>query len=134
MAPMAAQLTLMMVRERPMEGMVEQLPGVMALAPLIAPMAARRVGVMVPDRPKVRVEVQRVGIVVPAALQPQLAENPEVGAGKRFMFYGMRENLIDFSSFLVLTHSNLIRYSYAIKKFITIIRHWYGFFAACWLC
>ena len=67
---------------------VAQLPGVMALAPLIAPMAARRVGVMVPVLPKVRVVVQRVGIVVLAALLHQLADKPEVGVDKRFVSKG----------------------------------------------
>ena len=68
-----------------MEGMVEQLPGVMALAPLIALMAVQRVGVMVPDRPKVRVAARLAGIVALAALQPQLAEHPEAGVDKRFI-------------------------------------------------
>jgi hypothetical protein len=82
---MAAKLIPMMARGRLMAHTVEQLPGVMVAAPLIALMAVQLVGVMVLDRPKVRVAVQRVGIVVLAALQHQQADDQEVGAGKRFM-------------------------------------------------
>ena len=99
MEPMAVQLTHMMVQEKPMVRMVAQLPGVGIMAGLMAPMAARPVGAMVPVPPKVHVAVQRVGIVVQGARQHQLAENPEVGAGK--IFQGMRENLVDFSSLKV---------------------------------
>jgi hypothetical protein len=56
----------------------------MAVAPLIVPMAARLHGVMVPVPPKVRVAVQRVGVMV---TEPQLqqAENQPVGIDKYFM-------------------------------------------------
>ena len=67
-----------------MERTVEQLLGVTVAAPLIVPMVVQLPGVMVPDLPKVRVVVQLVGIVVLAALLHQLADKPEVGAGKRF--------------------------------------------------
>jgi hypothetical protein len=75
----------MMARERLMARMVEQRPGVMVAAPLIALMAAQLPGVMVPAPLKVRVVALRAGIVALVVLQPQLAEHPEAGAGKRFI-------------------------------------------------
>jgi hypothetical protein len=83
MEPMAAKLTLMMGRGRRMERTVEQLRGVMVVAPRIAPMVGLLPGVMAPVMPKVLVVVQRVGVMVPAR-QRQLADKPEVGAGKYF--------------------------------------------------
>ena len=94
-----AQLTLMMGREQHTERMEAQLPGVMVVAPLIAPMVVQLPGVMVPDLPKVRVVVQLVGVTVPE-LRHQRVEKPEAGAGKRFM---VGEKIFaDFSSFPVL--------------------------------
>jgi hypothetical protein len=94
----AEQLTHMMVQEKPMVRMVAQLPGVEIMAGLMAPMVARPVGAMVPDLPKVRVAVQRVGIVVLAAQQHQQADDLEVGAGKRFMVWGKNLTVFLISS------------------------------------
>ena len=77
-----AQLIPMTARGQLMERTGAQLPGVMAVAPLIVHMAAQLHGVMVPVPPKVLGAVQRVGIVAPAALQHQRVEIPEAGAGK----------------------------------------------------
>jgi hypothetical protein len=83
MVQKAVKLTPMMVRVPLMVPTVEQLLGVMVVAPLIAPMAGQLPGVMAPVMPTVRVVVLRVGVMVPER-QRQLADKPEVGAGKHF--------------------------------------------------